>query len=58
MAIRVGDIAPEFTQESTEGTILFHDWIGGKWAMLKAKLLKGWKELRPYLRMTPQPHNN
>jgi thioredoxin-dependent peroxiredoxin len=34
MALRIGDIAPDFTQESTEGTIKFHDWIGDKWAVL------------------------
>ena len=34
MALRIGDIAPDFTQESTEGTINFHDWIGDKWAVL------------------------
>lgn len=34
MAIRLGDIAPDFTQESTEGTIQFHDWMGDGWAIL------------------------
>jgi thioredoxin-dependent peroxiredoxin len=34
MALRLGDIAPDFTQESTEGPIHFHDWIGDKWAIL------------------------
>jgi alkyl hydroperoxide reductase subunit AhpC len=34
MALRLGDIAPDFTQESTEGTIHFHDWIGDKWVIL------------------------
>ena len=34
MAIRIGDIAPDFEQDSTEGRIKFHDWIGGKWAVL------------------------
>ena len=32
--LRLGDIAPDFTQESTEGTISFHQWIGDKWAIL------------------------
>ena len=31
---RIGDEAPNFTAESTEGTITFHDWIGDKWAIL------------------------
>lgn len=34
MAIRIGDQAPDFTAETTEGTIRFHDWIGDKWAIL------------------------
>lgn len=34
MALRLGDIVPDFTAESTEGTIKFHDWIGDQWAVL------------------------
>ena len=34
MAIRLGDIAPDFTAETTEGTIDFHDWKGDSWAVL------------------------
>jgi alkyl hydroperoxide reductase subunit AhpC len=34
MSIRIGDIAPDFTAESTEGTINFHNWIGDGWAIL------------------------
>jgi alkyl hydroperoxide reductase subunit AhpC len=34
MAIHIGSTAPDFTQESTEGTIKFHDWIGDSWAIL------------------------
>jgi len=34
MAIHLGSEAPNFTQESTEGTINFHDWAGGKWVVL------------------------
>ncbi len=34
MTIRIGDLAPDFTAETTEGTIKFHDWIGDKWAIL------------------------
>jgi len=34
MSIQLGSIAPDFTQESTEGTIRFHEWIGDKWAIL------------------------
>jgi alkyl hydroperoxide reductase subunit AhpC len=34
MTVRLGSIAPDFTQESTEGKIEFHKWIGDKWAIL------------------------
>ena len=34
MAIRLGDTAPDFTAETTEGTVQFHDWIGDSWAVL------------------------
>ena len=34
MAVRLGDIAPDFTVESTEGTIHFHDWLGDSWGVL------------------------
>ncbi len=34
MALRINDIAPDFTAETTQGTIRFHDWIGDSWAVL------------------------
>lgn len=34
MTIRLGDIAPDFEQESSEGTIHFHQWLGDSWAVL------------------------
>jgi alkyl hydroperoxide reductase subunit AhpC len=34
MGLHIGQVAPDFTQESTEGTIKFHEWIGDKWAVL------------------------
>ncbi len=34
MAIRLGDDAPDFTAETTEGTVNFHDWKGDSWAVL------------------------
>ena len=34
MSIRLGDEAPDFTAETTEGPIRFHEWLGDKWAVL------------------------
>ena len=34
MTIRLGDIAPDFEQDSTEGRIRFHDWAGDRWVVL------------------------
>ena len=34
MALQIGDTAPDFEAETTEGTIRFHDWIGDSWAVL------------------------
>lgn len=34
MTLRLGDQAPDFTQDSTEGSIQFHDWIGESWCIL------------------------
>ncbi len=33
MALRLGDIAPDFAADSTEGTISFHDYIEDSWAV-------------------------
>jgi len=34
MALRIGDEAPDFTAQSTQGPIRFHEWIGNGWAIL------------------------
>jgi len=34
MSLRINDQAPNFTAETTEGTINFHDWMGDGWAIL------------------------
>ena len=33
-ALKIGDTAPDFEAETTEGRIRFHDWIGNSWAVL------------------------
>jgi alkyl hydroperoxide reductase subunit AhpC len=34
MTLRINDIAPDFTAETTAGTIHFHDWIGDGWVLM------------------------
>src|SRR5499425_1097680 len=34
MTIRLGDTAPDFTAQTTEGTVNFHEWLGDGWGVL------------------------
>ena len=34
MALQIGDVAPDFEVETTQGRIKFHEWIGDSWAVL------------------------
>ena len=34
MALQIGDTAPDFEAETTEGRISFHDWLGDSWGVL------------------------
>ena len=34
MALQLGDVAPDFEADTTEGRIKFHDWVDGSWAVL------------------------
>ena len=34
MSLRINDVAPDFTAETTQGTLHFHEWIGDSWAVL------------------------
>jgi alkyl hydroperoxide reductase subunit AhpC len=34
MALQLGDTAPDFTADTTEGTIVFHEWLGDGWGVL------------------------
>ena len=34
MALQLGDTAPDFTAETTAGTIRFHEWLGNSWGVL------------------------
>jgi alkyl hydroperoxide reductase subunit AhpC len=34
MTLQIGDTAPDFEAQTTEGKIRFHDWVGDSWAVL------------------------
>src|SRR5688572_25744346 len=34
MSLRLGDTAPDFTAQTTEGQISFHEWLGSSWGVL------------------------
>jgi alkyl hydroperoxide reductase subunit AhpC len=34
MSLRLGDFAPDFTADTTQGPVRFHGWIGDSWAIL------------------------
>lgn len=34
MSVRLGDTAPDFTAETTQGTVHFHEWLGDNWGVL------------------------
>ena len=34
MSLRIGDVAPDFEADTTEGRIKFHEWIGNSWAVI------------------------
>jgi alkyl hydroperoxide reductase subunit AhpC len=34
MTLKIGDVAPDFEAETTEGPIRFHDWVGGSWCIM------------------------
>ena len=34
MSIRLGDAAPDFTAQTNEGSISFHEWLGDSWGVL------------------------
>lgn len=34
MSLKLGDIAPDFEQDSSEGKIRFHEWLGSSWGVL------------------------
>ena len=34
MSLRINDVAPDFTADTTQGRIGFHEWIGDGWAVL------------------------
>ena len=57
MSFRLGDAAPVFTQDSTEGEINFYQFLGDSWGVLFSHP-KDFKVIRPHLRMTPQSNRD
>jgi hypothetical protein len=47
MTLQLGDTAPDFTAETTEGELSFYEWLGNQ--------NRGFTTLKSYLRVTPQP---
>ena len=48
MSLKIGGEAPDFTAETTEGTINFHEWIGDDWCLLLARLVASLFPRGPY----------
>ena len=38
MSLRLGDIAPDFEQDSSEGRIRLHEWLGDSWGVLFSQI--------------------
>jgi alkyl hydroperoxide reductase subunit AhpC len=36
MSIHIGDVGPNFTADTTTGTLDFHEWVGGDWVSSSA----------------------
>ena len=41
MTLRINDVAPDFTAETTQGEISFHEWLGDSWGILIYRLWRG-----------------
>ena len=55
MSLQPGDVSPNFEADTTEGRIGFHEWIGDSDDEARQKFPQGWRALKPYLRLVPQP---
>ncbi len=60
MSLRINDEAPNFTAETTQGTINFHDWIGNGWPfcfripkILRRSARPSWATWRDWRRNSP-----
>ena len=46
MALKINDIAPDFTQDSTEGPLHFHEWAGDNWVLFFSSARPSWAKSR------------
>lgn len=70
MSLHLGSLAPDFTADTTFGPLRCHEWAGSDWvgdevvivpsltdpADIAARFPKGYRALKPWLRLTPQPN--
>ena len=52
---RINDVAPDFTADTTQGTIHFHEWTSVSDDDARKKYPQGFKTHKPYLRTVQQP---
>ncbi len=54
MSIQAGDIAPDFEQDTINGSIRFHEWMGRSWCILFSQPVPAGTELAEMARLKPE----